>query len=148
MLGMKIQIQSITEIRNLNKVKVKKSLAKVGIFLKILVLIELDMKTYFNNFVAKYHHVILAIAISTTSSNALASVGGLGGLRRAQTAAENIKTGLYALVGVIAMIYLIYLGVMAFTEKKSWADFGWGVVYVSLVGGAVALGGWAWTLFA
>ncbi|ADN62007.1 TrbC/VirB2 family protein [Xylella fastidiosa subsp. multiplex] len=106
------------------------------------------MKHIFNNFVAKYHHVILAIAISTTSSNALASVGGLGGLRRAQTAAENIKTGLYALVGVIAMIYLIYLGVMAFTEKKSWADFGWGVVYVSLVGGAVALGGWAWTLFA
>ncbi|WP_369211055.1 TrbC/VirB2 family protein [Xylella fastidiosa] len=90
---------------------------------------------------------MLAIAISITSSNALASVGGSGGLRKAREAAENIKTGLYALVGVIAMIYLIYLGVMAFTEKKSWADFGWGVVYVSLVGGAVALGGWAWTLF-
>ncbi|ALR03203.1 TrbC/VirB2 family protein [Xylella fastidiosa] len=106
------------------------------------------MKHIFNNFLDKYHNVILAIAISITSSNALASVGGLGGLTRAKTAAENIKTGLYALVGVIAMIYLIYLGVMAFTEKKSWADFGWGVVYVSLVGGAVALGGWAWTLFA
>lgn len=34
-----------------------------------------------------------------------------------QTAADDIKTGLYALVGVVALIYLIYLGVMAFTEK-------------------------------
>lgn len=72
----------------------------------------------------------------------------LGGLDKAKTSADEIKTGLFALVGVIALIYMIYLGVMAFTEKKSWSDFGWGVVHVSAVGGAVALGSWAWSLFA
>jgi glucose-6-phosphate-specific signal transduction histidine kinase len=86
----------------------------------------------------------LVIAVAAVQSNAFA----LGGLDKANSAAEDIKTGLYALVGVIALIYMIYLGVMAFTEKKSWSDFGWGVVHVSVVGGAVALGTWAWALFA
>lgn len=98
--------------------------------------------------------------ISKKISNAVAAVTvmamchvevlaqGLGGLDKAKTAAEDIKTGLYALVGVVGMVYMIYLGAMAFTEKKSWSDFGWGAVHVSVVGGAVALGSWAWTLFA
>lgn len=73
---------------------------------------------------------------------------GLGGLDKAKTAAEDVKTGLYALVGVVGLVYMIYLGAMAFTEKKSWSDFGWGAIHVSVVGGAVALGNWAWTLFA
>jgi hypothetical protein len=72
----------------------------------------------------------------------------LGGLDAAKTIADDVKTGLYALVGVVALIYLIYLAAMAFTEKKTWADFGWGVVHVSLAGAALALGVWAWSLFA
>ena len=99
------------------------------------------MNRIFNPLIAQHRKVVAAVAIAAASSNALA----LGGLEKAKTAADDIKNGLYALVGVVA---LIYLGVMAFTEKKSWADFGWGVVYVSLVGGATALGSWAWTLFA
>ena len=102
------------------------------------------MNRIINPLIAKHRKVTAAVVIAVASSNALA----LGGLDKATSAASDIKTGLYALVGVVALIYLIYLGVMAFTEKKSWADFGWGVVYVSLVGGAVALGTWAWSLFA
>ena len=83
-----------------------------------------------------------SIALSATAPS-----WALGGLDKAKTAAEDIKTGLYAVVGVVAIIYLIWIGVMAFAEKKSWADFGWAVVYVSLVGAAVAIGTWAWTLF-
>lgn len=71
----------------------------------------------------------------------------LGGLDKAKSAADDVKTGLFTLVGVIAIIYLIYLGVMAFTEKKSWSDFGWGVIHISVVGGATALANWAWELF-
>ena len=71
-----------------------------------------------------------------------------GGLDAVKTEAETIKTGLYAAVGVVAIIYLIWIGVMAFAEKKSWADFGWAVIYVSLVGAATAIGSWAWGLFA
>ena len=72
----------------------------------------------------------------------------LGGLNKATDAATTIKTGMYALIGMVAIIYMIYLGAMAFTEKKSWSDFGWGVIHVSAVGGSMALAGWAWTLFA
>lgn len=72
----------------------------------------------------------------------------LGGLDKAEKAAGEVKTGLYAIVGVLALIYMVWLGAMAFTEKKSWSDFGWGVIHVSLVGGATALAGWAWALFA
>lgn len=89
--------------------------------------------------------IILALGLFNVISSAFAST--LGGLTKAQTAATDIKTGLFTLVGVIAIIYLIYLGVMAFTEKKSWADFGWGIVYVSLVGASTALAAWAWGLF-
>jgi hypothetical protein len=71
----------------------------------------------------------------------------LGGLDEAKTIADDIKTGLYALVGVVALIYLIYLAAMAFTEKKTWSDFGWGVVHISIAGAALALGTWAWGLF-
>lgn len=84
----------------------------------------------------------LTLALVQTSAFAL------GGLDKAQSTATEVKTGIYALVGVIAMLYMIYLAVMAFTEKKSWSDFGWGVVYVSLAGASVALASWAWGLFA
>ena len=85
----------------------------------------------------------IALAFTATPSAAFT----IGGLAKAQGYASDIQAGIYALVGVLALIYLIYLGIMAFTEKKSWADFGWGVVHVSLVGGAVSLGTWAWSLF-
>ncbi|HHW4683178.1 MAG TPA: TrbC/VirB2 family protein [Xylella sp.] len=102
------------------------------------------MNLFLKNMISKYRKGVAAFSIAAASSNALA----LGGLDKAKETADDIRIGLYALVGVVSIIYLIYLGVMAFTEKKSWADFGWGVVYVSLVGGAVAIANWAWKLFA
>jgi len=95
--------------------------------------------------------------LNRLSSQAISSIALLGlinnawalaGLDTAKTAADDIQTGLYALVGVVGLIYLIWLGVSAFTERKSWADFGWGVIHISFVGGAIALGTWAWSLFA
>lgn len=83
------------------------------------------------------------ITIAILSSPAFA----LGGLDKAKQTASEIQTGVFALVSVLAILYLIYLGVMAFTEKKSWADFGWGVVHIAAVGSAVALASWAWTAF-
>lgn len=94
----------------------------------------------------KLGHLLLSFVFLGLTQVAVAQTTTLGGLTKAKTAAEDVKTGLFALIGVVALLYMLYLGVMAFTEKKSWADFGWGAVHVSCVGGAVALGGWAWTL--
>jgi hypothetical protein len=86
----------------------------------------------------------LAALLLLCSTSAFAAVGGLD---QAKSIAEDVKTGLYALVGVVALIYLIYLAAMAFTEKKTWSDFGWGVVHVAIAGATLALGAWAWSLF-
>lgn len=87
---------------------------------------------------------ITGVSLALIQSSAFA----LGGLDKATSAASDVKTGLFALVGVVGIIYLIYLGAMAFTEKKSWSDFGWGVIHIAVVGGAGALASWAWSLFA
>lgn len=102
---------------------------------------NMKLKEIFN---AQRKNITVAAVLTGVGSSAFAQIGGL---TKAQSTASAIQTGIFSLVGVIAIIYLIYLGVMAFTEKKSWSDFGWGVVYISVVGAAVALATWAWTLF-
>lgn len=72
---------------------------------------------------------------------------GTGGMVKATSTAQQIQSGLFIFCGVAAVIYMIYLALMAFTEKKTWSDFGYGVLHVALAGGAVALASWAWTLF-
>ena len=56
------------------------------------------MNRIFNPLIAQHRKVAAAVAIAAASSNALA----LGGLDKAKTAADDIKTGLFALVGVVA----------------------------------------------
>lgn len=70
------------------------------------------------------------------------------GMATAATELTNLQTGLFTAAAIVAIIYLIWVGLMAKTEKKSWADFGWAIVHVSVVGAAVAIATWAWTAFA
>lgn len=87
-------------------------------------------------------------AATVLSFNAMA-VGAAagGGMAVATSTAEAFKTGLFAFVGVAAVIYMIYMGLMAFTEKKSWSDFGWAIVHVGAAGASVTLANWAWLAF-
>jgi hypothetical protein len=89
----------------------------------------------------------LFCALVTVGNVALAGGGGLGGLNTATTTATSIRTGLFAFVGVLAGIYLIYLAIMAKSDKKTWGDFGMGVVHVAIAGASIVLGEWAWNLF-
>lgn len=88
----------------------------------------------------------IATAMALAAVHGASHAANLGGLDTAKSTAEDVKTGIYAFVGVLALLYLLYLGVMAFAEKKSWSDFGFGVVHVALVGATTALGTWAWLL--
>jgi hypothetical protein len=89
-----------------------------------------------------------AVALTVlTGSNFAMAASGTGGVDAALDTAKAIQTAAFSLLAVLGTLYLIYLAVLAFTEKKSWADFGWGVVHVALAGAAVALSTWAWTLF-
>lgn len=90
----------------------------------------------------------VAAAMVLVTVHGASRAANVGGIDVATSTATDIKTAVYAFVGVLALLYLLYLGVMAFAEKKSWSDFGFGVVHVALVGATTALGTWAWTLFA
>ena len=95
----------------------------------------------------KFQTALFAVFALALSGTAFAAAGAAGGLTTAQTTATTVQTALFAFVGACAGIYLLYLGLMAWADKKTWADFGMGVVYVALVGGSVALATWAWALF-
>ena len=90
---------------------------------------------------------LTGLALAGAQGAAFATPGGVGGLATAQGQASAIQTALYAVVGVLAAIYLIWLGVMAWADKKNWGDFGMGVVYVALVGASGVLATWAWGMF-
>lgn len=74
--------------------------------------------------------------------------GGVGGLTTATTTASSIQTAFFGFVGACAGSYLLYLAIMAKADKKTWGDFGMGVVHVALAGASVVLATWAWNLFA
>jgi hypothetical protein len=88
----------------------------------------------------------LGLALTVVAFEASASTS--AGMTKAVGVAQDFQTGLYMLAGAAGGIYLIYLGLMAFMEKKSWSDFGMGVVHVAVLGAAVSIAGWAWTAFA
>jgi TrbC/VIRB2 pilin len=86
-------------------------------------------------------------AFTASVAFAQATPSGLGGLDTAKTTLSSIKNYLYAFLGVAAMIYLMYVAVQCFTEKKQWGDLGMAVVQVTVVGAIIVIGSWAWTLF-
>lgn len=89
----------------------------------------------------------LFVALLVVAGAAVAGGGGMGGLQTATTTATSIRDGLFTFVGVCAAIYLIYLAAMAKADKKTWGDFGMGVVYVAIAGASIVLASWAWNLF-
>ena len=95
----------------------------------------------------KFAAAFVAAFLLSAGNAALAAGGGVGGLNTATSTASNVQIAMYSLAGACAGIYLLYLGMMAWTERKTWSDFGMGVVYVALVGAAGVLATWAWSMF-
>jgi len=70
------------------------------------------------------------------------------GLQKANTALEEIKGWAYGILGIGIFLYIMYHVVMALMNKGSWADVMMAVVYSAVAGGVLALGDWAWSIFA
>ena len=70
-----------------------------------------------------------------------------GGLSSGSTAASTFYTWMYSLLGILAGCYLLYKGMMAWTDKEHWSDFGAGVGKVAVVGAVTVLAPRAWSLF-
>lgn len=71
-----------------------------------------------------------------------------GGLDSGTDALTNIKTWIFIILGIAALIYLAYCIIWAFMEKKSWNDVGVALLQVICAGGALAGGNWALNLLA
>ena len=70
-----------------------------------------------------------------------------GGLQSGTDALTQIKTWLFAFVGIAALVYLLVMVLMALMERKQWGDVAMALVHCALAGGAVAGGTWALSLF-
>jgi hypothetical protein len=90
---------------------------------------------------------IKRLTAATAALAFTASVQAAGGLDVIKEKADGIKTTAFSILGVFALIYLIYLAIMAMAEKKQWSDFGMGVVHVIAAGATISLGTWAWGIF-
>ncbi len=81
------------------------------------------------------------LAIASAAANA-------GGLDSGTTAVTNFEVWLYALGGILAICYLLWVGFQCWSNKADWVhDFGGAIAKVAAVGAASVLAPWAWTLF-
>lgn len=70
-----------------------------------------------------------------------------GGLSSGTSAASNFYTWMYTILGIIAGCYLLYKGLMAWTDREHWSDFGAGCLKVAAVGAVSVLAPWLWGVF-
>jgi hypothetical protein len=86
---------------------------------------------------------LIAVVLACGAQAAFAASGGLDKLSGEAT---SFKTWFYTFLGIVAVIVLLYYGLMAWFERKSWADFGMAAVGVAVVGSVTTLGPYLWTL--
>lgn len=70
-----------------------------------------------------------------------------GGLESGTQAAQMFKQWFYGFVGIMATIYLLWVGLEVWSDKARWADFGMAIGKVAAVGAVVVIVPWAWNLF-
>jgi len=90
-----------------------------------------------------------SITMAALISSVFASVNAhAGGLSDGTVAVTNFEVWFYALAGVAALAYLVWVGVQCWSNKADWiSDFGGAVAKVAAVGSVTVLGPWAWSVF-
>lgn len=91
---------------------------------------------------------VMVVLLALTALGSVEAFAANGGLQKAQTATDEIKTMIYAIVGSASGLYLLYIGIMAKMGKQSWSDFFMGMFQVAIVGASLVLGTYFWGLFA
>ena len=85
------------------------------------------------------------IVFSIVTNQALADLA--GGISKATSTAEQLKTGMLTVGGIIAVIYLLWKALEAWRGRCDWGEFAMSVGYVAVAGASAVLAGWAWTVF-
>jgi threonine/homoserine/homoserine lactone efflux protein len=71
-----------------------------------------------------------------------------GGLTAGTSAITNFETWFFSICGILAICYLLWVGVQCWSNKADWVhDFGGAIAKVAAVGSVPVLAAWAWAVF-
>ncbi|MFI3256093.1 MAG: TrbC/VirB2 family protein [Psittacicella sp.] len=93
-------------------------------------------------FISAFTFILLGVSTSSSFASSL------GGFNTADSYASEIETAIYTLIGTIAIIFLIYKGLMAYFDKIDWMEFLKSVMWVAILGAIPTLGVWAFSIWA
>jgi hypothetical protein len=87
--------------------------------------------------------LLLGFTVSMLSTSAYA-----GGLSSGTSAVTNFETWFFSICGILAICYLLWVGVQCWSNKADWVhDFGGAIAKVAAVGSVPVLAAWAWAVF-
>ena len=87
--------------------------------------------------------LLIGFAVSLVSGSAYA-----GGLTAGTSAITNFETWFFSICGILAICYLLWVGVQCWSNKADWVhDFGGAIAKVAAVGSVPVLAAWAWAVF-
>lgn len=87
--------------------------------------------------------LVIGLAVSMLSASAYA-----GGLSAGTSAITNFEIWFFSICGILAICYLLWVGVQCWSNKADWVhDFGGAIAKVAAVGSVPVLAAWAWTVF-
>jgi hypothetical protein len=71
-----------------------------------------------------------------------------GGLSSGTSAVTNFETWFFSICGILAICYLLWVGLQCWSNKADWVhDFGGAIAKVAAVGSVPVLAAWAWAVF-
>lgn len=87
--------------------------------------------------------LLVGFSVLTSSTRAHA-----GGLTAGTSAITNFEVWFFTICGILAICYLLWVGVQCWSNKADWVhDFGGAIAKVAAVGSVPVLAAWAWTVF-
>jgi hypothetical protein len=96
-----------------------------------------------NKIFALHGSLWIGFAASMVSASAHA-----GGLSAGTSAITNFEIWFFSICGILAICYLLWVGVQCWSNKADWVhDFGGAIAKVAAVGSVPVLAAWAWAVF-
>jgi hypothetical protein len=96
----------------------------------------------------KQHMTSISALLAGSAVLMLSTSAQAGGLSSGTSAVTNFETWFFSICGVLAICYLLWVGLQCWSNKADWVhDFGGAIAKVAAVGSVPVLAAWAWAVF-